>query len=118
MGFTQERETFEQASTREGCIRGDVVGSFLFRSLSPSLTTVTCQFKLDLKTPLIDPKLNDMVLKHFAPLLLPMLAKQAKKFEPGGDLESVKTSHADTYGELFRRLSALHAGTTPTAGPP
>ena len=53
-------------------------GCFLFKFVSQSETRVSSQVALDLNMPLLDNRIMDYLMKTFAPLLLPMMAKQAR----------------------------------------
>lgn len=46
-------------------------------------------------------------MKNFVAYFLPMMSKQAAKFEQGGEHAMVPSQHPKLYAELDRRLAAM-----------
>ena len=53
-------------------------------------------------------------MKNFAAYFLPMMSKQAAKFEEGGKLVPLTLQTPELYSELDRRLAAVVDGASPS----
>ena len=85
----------------------ELSGGFLIRANEDGTTQVTNSIRFDIKLGALSPSVQDLAMKKFAALFLPMMGKQAAKFEVGGKLEQVPCSVPDVYAELDRRLAHI-----------
>ena len=105
--YVEERAELEAKAQKAGHVKMDMSGGFMLEALGPGQARVTQTVNFDLKMKNLSPTLQDFLMKNFAAYFLPMMSKQASRFEQGGKYANLPSKSPELYAELDRRLVAV-----------
>ena len=105
--YASETAELNAKARKQKAVRAECVSGMLFTPRDDRTTQITMTMNMDLKMAFIPGWLLDFFLKHFAKDLLPMMAKEARKYEPGGELAHMMETKPAAFAEMDRRLSTL-----------
>jgi len=115
--YVEERAELEAKAQKAGHVKMDMSGGFMLEALGPGQARVTQTVNFDLKMKNLSPTLQDFLMKNFAAYFLPMMSKQASRFEQGGKYASLPSKSPELYAELDRRLVAVLGEAMVAGGP-